>query len=240
MQDFRATQPSNDVLRGIRKALPLLLAVAAYGLVLGAQATAKQMTPAEVGMMTGLNFAGGSEFAAINLWANPLPMAMIILVTLLINSRHIVMGASLVPYLQHQPKRRVLPALFFMTDESWALSLANTTRNKRQHMAEPFSWSYYWGVCLPFYPVWVGASVAGSLIGPHLGNLTAYGFDIVFPAVFIVLLRGMWQGMPAARPWLASLVVAIATYLLVPGAWYMLTGTIAGLALAWYLAGETR
>lgn len=54
----------------------------------------------------------------------------------------------------------------------------------------------------------------------------------------LVLLRGMWQGMKAARPWLVSLAVAAATYLLVPGAWYVASGALAGLAAAWLLAED--
>lgn len=228
----------NEFLRGIRKALPLTVALIACGLVLGAQATTKHINPAEIGLMTGLEFAGGSEFTAVSLWTHPLPTLMIILVTLLINSRHIVMGASLVPYLQQEPKRRVLPALFFMCDESWALSLSEAIRHRDNPAYPPFNWAYYWGICLPFYPAWLISSVAGSLIGPRLGNLDAYGFAIVFPTIFIVLLSGMWQGSRTARPWLASLVVAVATYLFIPGAWYVVSGTLAGIGIAWHQAGK--
>ncbi|TIU03788.1 MAG: branched-chain amino acid ABC transporter permease, partial [Mesorhizobium sp.] len=45
-------------------------------------------------------------------------------------------------------------------------------------------------------------------------------------------------GFAAARPWLVSLVVAAATYLVVPGAWYVATGALSGLVSAWLLAGE--
>jgi predicted branched-subunit amino acid permease len=44
-------------------------------------------------------------------------------------------------------------------------------------------------------------------------------------------------GHEGARPWLVSLVVAAATYLLIPGAWYVASGA-AGLAAAWLLAED--
>ena len=50
-----------------------------------------------------------------------------------------------------------------------------------------------------------------------MGDVRAYGFDMAFPAVFLVLLRGMWRGARAARPWLVSLLAAASTFLLVPG-----------------------
>ena len=61
---------------------------------------------------------------------------------------------------------------------------------------------------------------------------------MAFPAVFFVLLRGMWRGVAAARPWLVSLVVAVVVYLVVPGAWYVPVGALAGLVTAFVLSGE--
>ncbi len=174
--------------------------------------------------MTGLNFAGGSEFAAVELWTSPPHIALIVAITALVNSRHLLMGASLAPLLQHLPRRRVLPALFFMCDESWAMGVADARRR-----ALGFSLAYYLGVSAGLYTVWVACTALGAIIGPLLGDIHAYGFDMAFPAVFLVLLRGMWQGMKAARPWLVSLVVC-RHYLLVPGAWYVASGALAGLA----------
>ena len=99
------------------------------------------------------------------------------------------------------------------------------------------AWPTTWA-CRPAYTVWVACTALGAIVGPMLGDIHAYGFDMAFPAVFLVLLRGMWQGMKAARPWLVSLVVAAATCLLAPGAWYVASGALAGLAAAWLLAED--
>jgi len=229
----------SEILRGARDALPVMFAVAPYAMVLGAQASQVGLSLVEVGAMTGLNFAGGSEFAAIKLWAAVPPMLTIVLITLLINSRHIVMGAALAPYLQHLPKRKVIPALFFMADEGWAISYADTLRRSAAQQQTAFSWPYYWGVCLPFYPVWVGFALIGTAIGPALGNIEAYGFAMAFPAVFIVLLRGMWKGPRLACSWLISLLVAILFYLTVPGAWFVFAGVIAGMLFTYLRAMES-
>lgn len=67
----------------------MLLGLVPAALVLGAQATAKGMAPLAVPLMTGLNFAGGSEFAAVGLWTSPPHLLLIVGVTLLVNSRHL-------------------------------------------------------------------------------------------------------------------------------------------------------
>ena len=71
-----------------------------------------------------------------------------------------------------------------------------------------------------------------------MGDVEAYGFDMAFPAVFLVLLRGMWKGLRAACPWLVSLLAAASTFLLVPGAWYVAAGAAAGLLSAFLWAEE--
>jgi predicted branched-subunit amino acid permease len=94
------------------------------------------------------------------------------------------------------------------------------------------------GAALAMYLAWVGFTAAGALLGPMLGDVQHYGFDMAFPAVFLVLMRGMWKGMRAARPWLVSLVVAALVYLFVPGAWYVAAGAVSGLLAAWFMAGD--
>jgi 4-azaleucine resistance transporter AzlC len=229
------TSRGSESLRGVAAALPVMIGFVPFALVLGAQAARKGFSPVEVPLMTGLNFGGGSEFAAVELWTSPPHVLLIVAITFLVNSRHLLMGAALVPHLRHRPKRTVLPALFFMCDESWAMGLADARRR-----AFGFSMPYYLGVSAGLYASWVIFTAIGALLGPAIGDVTAYGFDMAFPAVFLVLLRGMWKGTRAARPWLVSLVAAAGTYLLVPGAWYVAAGALSGVVAAYLWAEQPR
>ncbi|WP_436792419.1 AzlC family ABC transporter permease [Bordetella petrii] len=217
---------------GATASLPMLFGVIPFGLVLGAQAAQAGLTPFEVPLMTGLNFAGGSEFAALGLWAAPPPVLLIMAVTFLVNSRMLVMGAAMTPFLHHLPKRKVLPSLFLMTDASWALSMADTRRRAELGIVPAFSLAYYLGSSLVFYVAWIACTTLGALLGPLLGHPEAYGLDMAFPAVFLVMLRGMWRGWRRAWPWLVSLAVAGLTYRFVPGAWYVAAGALAGILAA--------
>ncbi|WP_210529139.1 AzlC family ABC transporter permease [Rubellimicrobium arenae] len=221
-----------EVVRGLADALPVMLGFVPFALLLGAQAAQKGFHLAEVPLMTGLNFGGGSEFAAVGLWSSPPHVLLIVAVALLVNCRHLLMGAVLAPYLRDLPRRRTLPALFLMCDESWALGLADAQRRAS------FSLPYYMGASLGLYATWVAFTALGAGLGPVMGDVTVYGFDMAFPAVFLVLLRGMWKGARAARPWLVSLLVAGATYLFVPGAWYVAAGALSGLVAAWFWAED--
>lgn len=225
--------PSGEAWRGLRSALPVMAGFVPFALVLGAQASQKGFSPVEVPLLTGINFGGGSEFAAIGLWTSPPHILLIVAMTFLVNCRHILMGAALAPYLAHLRKREVLPALYLMCDEAWALGIADARRLGR------LSLPYYMGAAVGLYVTWIVSTALGSFIGPVLGDVSVYGFDMAFPAVFLVLMSGMWQGWRAARPWLVSLIVAAVTHLLVPGAWYVAAGAIAGIFAAYLLAEET-
>lgn len=227
-----------ELARGLRDALPVMLGFVPFALVLGAQATQKGQSQLEVPLMTGLNFGGGSEFAAIKLWTSPPHLLLIVAVTFLVNSRHLIMGAMLAPHLQHLPKRVAFPALFLMCDESWAMGLADAKKRGAHGHASGFSLPYFLGLGGSMYLTWLVFTAVGAGIGPRIGDVHAYGFDMAFVAVFLVLLKGMWRGARGAIPWMVSLLVAAGTYLLAPGAWYVGAGLLSGLAAAFVLVDE--
>ncbi|MEG2692975.1 MAG: AzlC family ABC transporter permease [Acinetobacter sp.] len=238
-QDLTYSQDFTEFKRGVKISIPMLLGIIPFALVLGAQATQKGFSFIEVPLFTGLNFAGGSEFAILELWTNPPNILMLMFITFLVNSRHLLMGASLVPYLRHLPNKQVFPALFFMCDESWAVALADAQKRQAQTgINHAFNLSFYAGLCFALYLMWVGFTALGGAIGPILGDASRFGFDMAFPAVFLVLLRGMWKGLHAARPWLVSLVTAALAYLYLPQGWHVPIGAIAGIASAYWLLGD--
>lgn len=222
--------------RGLKVSIPVLLGIIPFALVLGTQATHKGLSILEIPLLTGLNFAGGSEFAILEVWTNPPHILMLMFITFLVNSRHLLMGASLVPYLRHLPNSKVYPALFFMCDESWAIALADTQRKSTPQ----FSLWFYSGLCFSLYAMWVGFTALGGMVGPVLGDISRLGFDMAFPAVFLVLLRGMWKGFHAARPWFVSLIAAVVAYLYLPQGWYVPIGAISGIITAFFLSGDER
>lgn len=232
MSNTVALMPRQELTRGFIAALPIMISFIPFSLVLGAQAIQRGMVTGEITLLTALNFAGGSEFVAVNLWTSPPHILLIAFMTLLVNSRHILMSAALTPYLKDLPKRKVLPALFLMCDESWAMGFAEAKKNANKQ----FNYYYYLGASIGMYLTWVSFTTVGALIGPLIGDVTHYGFDMAFVAVFLVLLKGMWKGVVAAFPWLVSLLVAMVSYLLLPGAWYVLLGALAGLIVAFIMA----
>ena len=119
--------------------------------------------------------------------------------------------------------------MFLLVDEVWALA-------ERRALSTPLTAAYYFGLGLPLWINWVISTVIGAMVGGGLGDPAAYGFDFAFTALFIAILASFWKGARTGAVLAASGLVAAATKLLVPGAWYIALGGIAGVAVAALLA----
>src|SRR5262249_20173806 len=112
--------------------------------VFGAIAASKGLSPLEALLMSVIVFAGGSQFAAVELWTRPVPIAAIAISTLLINARHVLMGASLGKKLQRFSWPQELIGMHVLTDETWALA-------ERRALTAPLPPAYWFGMAM-FFP----------------------------------------------------------------------------------------
>ena len=230
----------NEVRRGALRIAPLLIGVVPFGLVLGAQAAQKGLSAVEVALMCGLNFAGGSEFVAIELWRHPPLLLLIVGMTFLVNSRHLLMGATLAPRIRTLSVRKASLTLFFMADEIWAFGLEEARTRDEEYATAQLSLPFYAGLAGGLYGTWLVSTTVGALVGPRVGNPQVVGLDMAFPAVFLVILKGLWKGHKAAIPWVVSLAVAVALHLSISGSWYVAGGTVAGLIVAYLFSGQKK
>jgi branched chain amino acid efflux pump len=121
-----------------------------------------------------------------------------------------------------------------MCDESWAMGLSDARQLSAAGHQLGFSLPYYLEVAAGLYLTWIVSTAIGAALGPAMGDVKVYGFDMAFPAVFLVLLRGMWKGVRAARPWLVSLLAALSVVYVIPAIMFYV---IARRALQSSLAG---
>lgn len=176
---------NSEFRRGAIMAFPLMIGFIPLAVILGAQASQAGQSFITAYLMTALNFAGGSEFAVVGLWATVPPLLTIALSTLLINSRHIIMGANLAPYIQNESGLRIFFLYFVMCDETWALSMQDIQR--RQAENKGFSFWYHMGVGVSLWLMWSWSTCLGAVIGNSFGDLSHYGFEMALPATFIGL-----------------------------------------------------
>lgn len=220
--------------RGAKDAIPVMLGFIPFAMVLGASAVGAGFKWYELGLLTTTNLAGGSEFTVVSLWDNPLNIGLIVVMATLVNSRHIIMGANFSLLLKDMPRKKALALLFVMIDESWAMAVADAKQYNRTRLNVP----YYLGVAGVLCLTWAVFTTLGAYFAPMIGDLKQYGMDMAFTAVFLVLLKGMWQGLKPAVPWLVSLAVAGVLYHTIDGAWYVAGGALAGVLCAFLMERE--
>ena len=226
--------------RGAAAAVPMMLGFIPISLILGATGSQAGVSPLTMSLMTGINFAGGSEFAAVALWSAVPPFFVVMLTTWLINSRHIMLSAALTPYVTELPLRRALLIFFIMCDETWALAMQDISRRKAGGAtdAEAFSYPFYLGVGISLWMTWVAADFTGAALGTGLGDLSDWGMAMAFPAIFIAILTSMWPGFPKCMPWIVSAAAAGISSLWLSSAWSVLIGSLAGLIFTWFTVSE--
>ncbi len=214
-----------DFLAGFWRMAPLIVAVMPIGLVFGAVAAGKGLSPLEVTLMSALVFAGGSQFVAMDIWTHPASWAGVGFAALLVNVRHVLLSASLGAKMKSFSGPQKVGAMLFLADEIWAIAELRA----REARLTP---AWYAGIVAPFYLAWVLTGLAGALLGRLIGDPALIGLDFAFPAVFIVLIMGFWKGRQTGLVLLASAASALAIHHFVEGAWYIAAGAVGGLAAA--------
>lgn len=206
-----------------------MIAAVPIGALFGALAVGKGLSVAEAGLMSLLVFAGGAQFAAVELWTWPVPVAALVFSTLLVNARHILMGASLAPKLGGFTALQRLAGFHLLTDEAWALAESRAVGR----MVTPVYWL---GLAAPLPFAWTGSTLLGAWLGTFVGDPAAVGADFAFTALFIGLVAGFWKGWRTGSTIAASGVASALVYTFIGSPWHVAAGAFAGIAAAWVSA----
>lgn len=219
----------SEVGAGLVAILPAVLAVYPFGLLLGQQAAAKGLSVLEVLAMSSFVFAGSAQFLAVGLWETPVAALSLALAALLINLRHVLMGASLAAKLGDFGRLRLL-AVHLMADEVWAVA-------ERRALARPLTPAFWFAAGLFLFLNWQVSTVAGAIFGSLIDDPGRYGLDFAFVAIFIALALGFRKGWRTAPVVAVAAAVGVLVHATLPGAWYVIAGALAGVAAAACLGG---
>jgi predicted branched-subunit amino acid permease len=127
--------------------------------------------------MSVIVFAGAAQFAAVGYVANGLPWPGVILLTALLNARHLLYSAALAPWLRPIPVWRRAIEAHLLTDESFALGISHFRRIGRTDER-----GYWLGAFVCTFIPWNLASLGGVVIGAQIPDPARFGIDVIFPA----------------------------------------------------------
>jgi predicted branched-subunit amino acid permease len=220
----------HGVRRGARAAVPLLLGLTPFALVVGVIAAGKGLSLLETLLMSGLVFAGSSQLLALELWTDPAPVLAATLAAAAANIRMAPMGAALSPWLDRLGGWKLWGTLGIMVDHSFALSVTEMRAGGRDA-------GFLLGIGLVMYAAWMVAVAAGHLLGGAVRLPPGHPFLFAGAATFAALLATIWRGPRAdLLPWLLTAALAVLLHgLSLPAPLPLLLAALSGAALAAWL-----
>jgi 4-azaleucine resistance transporter AzlC len=183
---------------------PLVPGVAVFALVYGVVARQVGLSLLATTMMSALVFAGAAQFTAVSMWGLA-SGALIVVTTLMINLRHLLMGALMAPHLRGQSATWKALLAFGLVDESYALAISRYLRGEGSR-------EFFLGVNVALYVAWVLSGLTGGVLGGLVMQPARWGIDLVFPLAFLGLLVPLLTrpvtGAVAAASGLVAVVAA--------------------------------
>jgi 4-azaleucine resistance transporter AzlC len=213
---------SKALLLGARDTIPMLVGALPFGIIFGTLAVSSGLSASATMAMSILVFAGASQFIAIGLIASGAGLLVILLTTLIVNLRHLLYSASLLPYVRQLSQRWRVPLAFWLTDESFAVAHRHYL-DTRIPVADKH-W-YFLGSCIAMYSNWVVCTLIGVMLGRSLPGLADWGLDFAMVATFI----GIVVPLLRTRPMLVAALVAAAIAVFAHGLPYKLGLMLAAL-----------
>jgi 4-azaleucine resistance transporter AzlC len=212
-----------ELKRGILATAPLVPGVVAFGLLYGVMARQVGFSLWEAWAMSLIVHAGSAQFVALGMWETG-SAAVIILTTLAINLRHLLMGASVAPYLHGLSRPWQALLALWMSDESYALTIAAYEQDRGSH------W-YFLGANVGIYLAWPTSGLVGALLGTAIPDPSRYGLDLIFPLAFLGLLASFLKDRISVTVALAAGGLALLGACLLPGKWYVVVAGLVGSTL---------
>lgn len=147
-----------------------------------------------------LVYAGAAQYMMIPLLAAGMSIPSIALATLIINSRHVFYGLSLLNRLPRSRWQRCY-VIFGLTDETYSLITTLPDGTDERNMLWVTLLNQGW---------WVLGTAFGALIGAQ-AKVTLVGLDFALVALFCVLTVEQWRTRKSSAPlWIALFAFAIA------------------------------
>jgi 4-azaleucine resistance transporter AzlC len=218
--------------RLLMEALGIAVSALGFGFVYGLSAREAGFSPIEAIAMSTIVFAGAAQFAAVGYVASGLAWPGVVLLTALLNARHLLYSAALAPWLREVPFWRRAVMAHLLTDEAFALTIGHFRRVGRTDERG------YWiaAIASTFIP-WNLATIGGVLLGAQIPDPARFGIDIIFPAAMIGLAVGLVTGRRELVAAITGAGVGVVVALLTAPSVGIVVGGIVGPAVGLLIPG---
>ena len=157
---------------GLKKGIPTLFGIGAWGLVVGVAMIKTHLSIAQALAMTVFVFAGSAQLASLPLIAAGAPIWVIFATALVVNLRFVIFSALLSPHFKHLPWKKRLALGYFAGD----LTVAMFMQRFPDYTPALGKVSYLKGLLYPNWASWQVGSIIGILLGSQIPTDWGLGF----------------------------------------------------------------
>ena len=204
-----------------KEMMPISVFVAIFGVAFGLASIQTGIDGFHTVLMSFLVFGGAAQFATLELWRQTVSLVPLIVTVFFINARHILMGASLYPWLKDIPPLKRYTYMLVISDANWAKGLTKYQQGK-SGLADVV------GGGLALWLMWVIGTWLGIYFGYLIENPRAFGLDMVMACFLLVMVMGGQKNFRLVVIWIVAAIVAILAYWYLPENMHVVVGALAG------------
>ena len=193
-------------LKGIIDVLPLLIPVVPFGIILGAIGIELGFSVPETFATSLIIFGGASQIVFLQLFSGGASSIITITSTFVVNSRHLLYGASLSEYLNKLSIGWKIILSYLLTDQAYAVSNIFFEKNRDNDLKH----YYLLGSGFILWFVWQIFTFVGIFLGSIVPEELGLAYTI--PLTFISLLVGYFRKLDHLIVILISGILSITLY----------------------------
>lgn len=214
---------------GFRQMTPIAAFVLVFGAAFGLAATQHGLHAGWAVAMSALVFAGAAQFAVLDLWGSQVPVLPLVLTVFAINARHLLMGATLYPWLRPLSARRRYGVMVLASDANWAMALQAFGRGQP-------GFGQLLGGGLALWLFWVLGTWLGTQVGDLIADARRWGLDMVMGCFLLAMaVGGQAKNLRLLAIWAVAAGASLAAWRWLPENSHVVVGAMAGglLGMVW-------
>jgi predicted branched-subunit amino acid permease len=215
-----------SVKHGFRTSADYFLSTFMFGVMFGIAAAANGIADWQALLMSASVFTASGQFAALEFWQAPLPLATIALSVFLVSTRNILLGMAMTHHFDGHSLGRRIVWLYMLNDPG----VVNSFRQE----ASVDRLGYVTGYGFSMMTAWLSSTLLG-LNSAHLFTALDLGaVDFAGPLVMATMMMLFFKGSKSPpTPWIVSGIVALLLFEIGAAGYLILLGSVlAGMIVA--------
>ena len=224
-----STTSKSAFIAGFWAGLPFIAVGVPFSVFFGIVATEAGLSVAQAMGFTIVVIAGASQFTAVQLMTEAVPVWSVIAAALAVNLRMAMYSASLQPHIGTASLWQRALVAYINFDASYAISIVRYEQDPPMNVGEKVG--YFLGSVSLMTPLWFLGTYVGAVFGDRF--LNGFNIDFAMPILFLALAAPMLKTLAHLAAAAVSVIAALALSFMPAG-----TGLLVAALLAMVVGAE--